>query len=386
MDKMRLHLIILSIFDKRLISVPFMPKKAKTIVIKIGSNVLTQKDGSPDKNRMASLVDQMAFLRKQGYKIVLVSSGAVAFGRQTVQFTGKTDPVIQKQILAAVGQVELIQSYKELFSMKEVRVAQLMVTKEDFRDRQHYLNMKNCLTGLVKKGIMPVINENDTVAVTELMFTDNDELAGLVAAMIDAEVLLLLSNVDGIYKGHPDDPDAELIEYVGQKMPSISNYVAPTKSSFGRGGMLTKMTMAKKSADLGIEVIIANGKKDEVLVNYHNGTLKCTYFEPGKSKHNHKKWIAHSDHYSKGEVVINEGAEKALTSGQIVSLLPIGVTEIRGEFDKGEIVRIVNVKGEKIGLGRAEFSTKAAVEKIGLSHQKPLIHYDYLYLFDPKGS
>ena len=382
---MRLYLIILSIFDKSLISVHFMPKKAKTIVIKIGSNVLTQKDGTPDKSRMASLVDQMVFLRDQGYNVVLVSSGAVAFGRQSVQFPSKTDPIIQKQILAAVGQVELIQSYKKLFSTKGLQVAQLMVTKEDFRDRQHYLNMKNCLTGLVKKCIMPVINENDTVAVTELMFTDNDELAGLVAAMIDADVLLLLSNVDGIYKGHPDDPEAELIEYVGQKMPSISNYVAPTKSSFGRGGMLTKMTMAKKSADLGIEVIIANGKKDAVLVDYHNGTLKCTYFEPGKSKHNHKKWIAHSDNYSKGEVVINEGAEKALTSGQIVSLLPIGITEIRGEFGKGEIIRIVNDKGHKIGLGRAEFSAKTAADKIGLSHQKPMIHYDYLYLFD-KGS
>lgn len=359
-----------------------MPKKTKTIVIKVGSNVLTQQDGAPDKNRMAALVEQMAFLRDHGYKIVLVSSGAVAFGRQSVQFNGKTDPVIQKQILAAVGQVELIQSYKELFSPKGIQVAQLMVTKEDFRDRQHYLNMKNCLMGLVKKGIMPVINENDTVAVTELMFTDNDELAGLVAAMIDAHVLLLLSNVDGIYKGHPDDPDAELIEYVGQKMPSISNYVAPTKSSFGRGGMLTKMTMAKKSADLGIEVIIANGKKDDVLVEYHNGTLKCTYFEPGKSKHNHKKWIAHSDNYSKGEVVINEGAEKVLTSGQIISLLPVGITEIRGEFEKGDIVRIVNDKGDKIGLGRAEFNTKSALEKIGLSHQRPMIHYDYLYLFD----
>ena len=363
-----------------------MPKKAKTIVIKIGSNVLTQPDGSPDRKHMAALVDQMVFLKEKGYKVVLVSSGAVAFGRQSVSFAGKTDPVVQKQILAAVGQVDLIQSYKELFSTQSIQVAQLMVTKEDFRDRKHYLNMKNCLSGLVKKGIMPIINENDTVAVTELMFTDNDELAGLVAAMIDADVLMLLSNVDGIYKGHPDDPDAELIEYVGQKMPSISNYVVPVKSSFGRGGMLTKMTMAKKSADLGIAVIIANGKKEQVLVDFHNGTLKCTYFEPGKPKHNHKKWIAHSDNYSKGEVVINEGAETALTSGQIVSLLPIGITEINGDFVKGEIVRIVNDKGEKIGLGKAEFSTKTAVEKIGLSHQKPMIHYDYLYLYDQKGS
>lgn len=359
-----------------------MPKKAKTIVIKIGSNVLTQVDGSPDREHMSALVEQMVFLRQQGHQVVLISSGAVAFGRQSIKFTGKTDPVVQKQILAAVGQVELIQSYKELFSSKGILVAQLMVTKEDFRDRKHYLNMKNCLSGLIKEEIMPVINENDTVAVTELMFTDNDELAGLVAAMIDADVLMLLSNVDGIYKGHPDDPDAELIEYVGQKMPSISNYVSPTKSSFGRGGMLTKMNMAKKSADLGIEVIIANGKKDQVLVDYHHGRLKATYFEPGKSKHNQKKWIAYSDNYSKGEVIINQGAEEALTSGQIVSLLPIGMTGVNGDFVKGEIIRIVNEKGVKIGLGKAEFGIKVAQDKIGLSRQKPMIHYDYLYLFD----
>lgn len=361
-----------------------MPKKAKTIVIKIGSNVLTQADGSPDRKHMATLVDQMVFLKQKGYQVVLISSGAVAFGRKSINFTDKTDPVIQKQILASVGQVELIQSYKELFAAHGVLVAQLMVTKEDFRDRKHYLNMKNCLSGLVKNEIIPVFNENDTVAVTELMFTDNDELAGLVAAMIDADVLMLLSNVDGIYKGHPDDPDAELIEYVGQKMPSISNYVSPTKSSFGRGGMLTKMNMAKKSADLGIEVLIANGKNDQVLEEYHSGKLRCTYFEPGKAKHNHKKWIAHSDNYSKGEVIINEGAEKALTSGQIVSLLPIGTTAVNGEFVKGEIIRIINEKGQKIGLGKAEFGTRVAREKIGLSRQKPLIHYDYLYLFDKK--
>lgn len=344
--------------------------------------MLTQKDGSPDTKQMSALVEQMAFLKENGLQVVLVSSGAVAFGRQSVAFESKTDPVVQKQIFAAVGQVELIQSYKKFFLKKNIQIAQLMVTKEDFRDRKHYLNMKNCLFGLINKGILPVINENDTVAVTELMFTDNDELAGLVAAMIDADTMILLSNVDGIFKGNPEDPDAELITYVGQKMPSISNYVSATKSAFGRGGMITKMNMAKKSADLGIEVIIANGKKDRVLVDYFNGQLRCTYFEPGKSRHNHKKWIAHSDNYSKGEVIINEGAERALTSGQTVSLLPVGIVAVNGEFVKGEVIRIINEKGEKIGLGKAEFGTKSAQEKKGLSHQKPLIHYDYLYLFD----
>ena len=359
-----------------------MLKNSRTIVVKIGSNVLTNDDGSPDKERMENLVKQMAALKEQGIQVVLVTSGAVAFGRKSVSFEGKTDPVIVKQVLAAVGQVELIQSYKELFSEEGIQVAQLMVTKEDFRDRRHYLNMKNCLSGLVRQGILPVINENDTVAVTELMFTDNDELAGLVAAMVDATSLILLTNVDGIYTGDPSDPGAELIEYVAQKQPIPDSYVTPTKSSFGRGGMLTKISMAKKSADLGIEVVIANGKKEKVLLDYLAGNLKCTYFEPGKFNRSQKKWIAHSDNYSKGEVVINEGAEKALTSGKIISLLPIGIVYVNGEFVKGEIIRIVNEKGEKIGLGKAEFGAKVVQEKKGLSHQKPVVHYDYLYLFD----
>src|SRR5690606_37433769 len=191
------------------------------------------------------------------------------------------------------------------------------LTKEDFRDRKQYLNMKSCLSGLIKYDIIPVINENDAVAVTELMFTDNDELAGLVAAMTDAHSLLLLTNVDGIYKGHPDDPSAELIEKVGRKMPEVSRYVSSAKSAFGRGGMITKMSMAKKAADLGIKVYIANGKKDDILIDFFHNRLRATFFEPDKSKHSQKKWIAHSDNYSKGEVVINEGAKGALYSREI---------------------------------------------------------------------
>ncbi|AKP52539.1 glutamate 5-kinase [Cyclobacterium amurskyense] len=357
-----------------------MNHKTNTIVIKIGSNVLTMEDGSPDLIRMAKLVDQMVFLLGKGLKVVLVTSGAVAFGRKSLPLIPKTDAISKKQVWASIGQIELIRRYKELFSKHGHPIAQLMVTKEDFRDRTHYLNMKNCLDGLLKNNVVPVINENDAVAVTELMFTDNDELAGLVAAMIDADSLILLTNVDGIYKGHPSDPSSELITFVGQKMPDLSQYISTHKSSFGRGGMLTKMTMAKKSANLGIEVAIANGKKDEVLIAYFNKELKCTYFEPGKIKDNHKKWIAHSDNYSKGEVTINEGAQKALLSDKITSLLPVGILSIKGNFLKGDIIRIVDPEGTRLGLGRAEYNANTAHEKIGLSGQKPLVHYDYLYI------
>ncbi len=351
------------------------------VVIKIGSNVLTKEDGSPDKVRMASLVKQMVFLRENNVQVVLVTSGAVAFGRKSIQMEDRGDSIVKKQVLASVGQIELISSYKELFLQEGHQIAQLMVTKEDFRDRKHYLNMKGCLAGLLRYGIVPIINENDAVAVTELMFTDNDELAGLVAAMVDANALLLLTNVDGIYKGHPDDPEAELIERVGRKMPEVSKYVSTSKSSFGRGGMITKMSMAKKSADLGIHVFIANGKRDDILLDFYHKRLRGTYFEPDRTKHNQKKWIAHSDNYSKGEVVINEGAKKALLSKKIISLLPIGIVDIKGDFTRGEIIRIVDEQGGKLGLGKAEYGAKIAMEKIGVANQRPLIHYDYLYLF-----
>lgn len=358
-----------------------MNHEAQLAVVKIGSNVLTKGDGTPDRERMASLVKQLVFLKEQGIQLVLVSSGAVAFGRKSFSFEDKQETVVHKQILASIGQIELIRSYKELFLQEGHPIAQILVTREDFRDRRHYLNMKSCLGGLLKHKVIPIINENDAVAVNELMFTDNDELASLVAAMVDADTLILLTNVDGIFKGHPDDPASELIEQVGRKMPEVSRYVSTTKSAFGRGGMLTKMNMAKKAADLGIHVFIANGKKEQVLQDFYYNRLRSTYFEPERSRHSQKKWIAHSDHYSKGEVIINEGAKKALLSPKVSSLLPVGVVAVTGDFTKGEVIRIRDEQGEKIGLGKAEYSAKAAEEKIGMSKQKPLIHYDYLYLF-----
>jgi len=360
-----------------------MAEIGKRIVIKIGSNVLTREDGTPDKDRMAALVDQIVNLRKEGLQPVIISSGAVAFGRASLPYPEKSDPVVKRQILAAVGQIELINAYKALFNELNVHVAQLMVTQSDFRDRKHYLNMKNCFEGLLHKRVIPIVNENDTVAVSELMFTDNDELAGLVAAMVDANTLVLLSNVAGIYKGHPDDPESELIKTVDPRSPQdISQHVLSHKSSFGRGGMLTKINMAMKSANLGVGVYIANGKKDNVLTDLFQKKGLYTYFVPNKAKVSPKKWIAHSDSYSKGTVIINEGAEKALFSEKIVSLLPIGITEVKGEFTKGEIIRIISESGTKLGLGKAAYGYRSALEKKGQKNQKPIIHYDYLYLFD----
>ncbi|GAB2483355.1 glutamate 5-kinase [Algoriphagus taiwanensis] len=354
----------------------------KVIIIKIGSNVLTQSNGLPDLERMAHLVKGIHDLIQAGKKVVLVSSGAVAFGRQALPLSEKLNPVIKKQIWAATGQIRLINQYQDLFGKLEQPIAQILVTKEDFRDRKHFLNMKNCLEALLQQGILPIVNENDTVTITELMFTDNDELASLTAAMLNADTLLLLTNVDGIFTGPPSEPGSELIEQISSSLPEMTQYISATKSSFGRGGMLTKYAMAKKSADLGIQVIIANGKREGVLEEFAKQKLRCTWFEPKKVKQAAKKWLAHGAQYYKGEITINEGAKSSLTSSVIRSLLPVGITQIAGEFSKGDILLIRDDKGTKIGLGRAEYSSKLALERIGLKNQKALIHYDYLYLFD----
>lgn len=355
---------------------------SKLLVIKIGSNVLTQENGLPDLIRMEELVNQIQRLIKSGKKVVLVSSGAVAFGRQAIPLSKKLNPVFKKQIWSSTGQVRLINQYQNLFEKHGQEVAQILVTKEDFRDRKHFLNMKNCIQALLSQGILPIINENDTVTITELMFTDNDELASLTAAMINADSLLLLTNVDGIFTGNPADPSSTLIEKVSSSLPEVSKYISATKSSFGRGGMLTKYAMAKKSANLGIQVIIANGKKDGVLDEFASQKLRCTWFEPKKAKQGVKKWLAHGTEYYKGELIVNEGAKNSLHSEVIRSLLPIGITHVIGEFSKGDILVIKDEKGEKLGLGRAEYSSKLALERIGQKNQKALIHYDYLYIFD----
>ncbi|MCC9167545.1 glutamate 5-kinase [Pontibacter harenae] len=359
-----------------------MDYQPQRVVVKIGSNVLTKDDGSPDKERMAKLVKQLVFLKEQGLQVVLVSSGAVAFARNHINFDEKTESVVRKQILASVGQIDIIYAYKDLFQAEGHRVAQIVVTPQDFLSRRHFLNIKGCLTGLLNHDIIPIINENDAVAVTELMFTDNDELASTTAAMIDADTLILLTNVDGIYKGHPSDPDSKLIEHVGRKSKGIGRYISTTKSAFGRGGMESKMKMAKKAAYLGIHVYIANGNRDNVLNDFYNKNLKATYFEPESSKPGLKKWVAYSDNYTKGEVIVNEGAKEALLSSEANSLLPVGLVAVSGDFSKGDIIRIKDENGEKIGIGKAEYGSKKANEYVGMNNKKPIVHYNYLYLFE----
>ena len=242
------------------------------IAVKVGSNVLTRRDGTLDVTRMSALVDQIAELHKAGIEIILVSSGAVASGRSEVHPTKKLDSVDQRQLFSAVGQAKLINRYYELFREHGIPVGQVLTMKENFSTRRHYLNQKNCMTVMLENGVIPIVNENDTISVSELMFTDNDELSGLIASMMDAQALIILSNIDGIYNGSPADPESQVIREIEQGK-DLSSYIQTSKSSFGRGGMLTKTNIARKVADEGITVIIANGKRDNILVKIMNNEI-----------------------------------------------------------------------------------------------------------------
>ncbi|TDG37336.1 glutamate 5-kinase [Pedobacter changchengzhani] len=351
----------------------------KKIVVKVGSNVITQANGLPDEVRINHLVDQLAAIKAQGIEVILVSSGAVAAGRSLIKVSEKQDAVTTRQLLAAIGQVKLINTYSNFFANHHIKCAQVLVTKEDFRDRAHYLNMKNCLQILLQNDVIPVVNENDVVSVTELMFTDNDELAGLIASMLNADALIILSNVNGIYNGDPKLATSEVIQEITGPVSNLASFIQIGKSSFGRGGMVTKSTMAQKVAKLGINVHIANGTADDILTDLLNNEVVHTHFVPEKIKSGKKKWLAHSETAATGIVKLNDGAKAVLTSGKASSLLPIGIIEIQTDFLKGDIIKIIDEKNQLIGLGIAEYGSDKARERIGQKKQKALVHYDYFY-------
>ncbi|MGV8964434.1 MAG: glutamate 5-kinase [Candidatus Saccharimonadaceae bacterium] len=360
-----------------------MQFRYKKITVKIGSNVLTKPDGTLNVSQIAHLVDQIAFLRKNGVEIVLVSSGAVAAGRGVLSPIKKIDTISKRQLWSALGQVKLINRYSDFFGEHGLVCAQVLTTKENFSSRVHYLNMKNCFETLLENKVVPIVNENDTISVTELMFTDNDELSALIASLVNSEALIILTNVDGVYNADPKSENAQLIEQIEMKDKNSEEGISTVHSDFGRGGMLTKYRIAKKVAGDGVGVHIANGTSDNVLIHLMDvqSSLKHTYFVPNtKSAKSVKKWIAYSNDFAKGKVVVNYGAAEALYSKKAVSLLPRGIIKVSEKFMKGDLIKITDEKGSVIGVGKANYnSDKIELEKL-LEKQRPTVHYDYLYM------
>ncbi len=356
----------------------------KRIAIKIGSNVLAAKEGGLDLDRIKQLVSQISTLHKKGFEIILISSGAVAAGRSQIK-DDKLDAVSARQLFSAIGQAKLINHYYDFFKEQGIICGQVLTTKESLGTRSHYLNQRNCMEVMLQHGVVPIVNENDTISVTELMFTDNDELSGMVATMMDASRLIILSNIDGIYDGNPSEPTSSVIREVFPGKRDLSAYIQTSKSSFGRGGMQTKTNIASKVADEGLEVIIANGKKDDILLKLLTSQEEviCTRFLPSEEPATSvKKWIAHSEGFAKGEIHIDAKAAEALMDEETAnSVLMVGVTEIVGNFEKDDIVKIFDVNNHQLGVGKTQYASEDAQKLIGKKGKKPIVHYDYMYLF-----
>lgn len=359
--------------------------KLKRLVVKIGSNVLTLADGTLDARTISALTGQIALLHRSGVQLIVVSSGAVASGRGELGGqVDKLDPVSARQLFSAVGQIKLIDRYYNLFREHGIVCGQVLTTKESLSTRRHYLNQKNCMETMLANGVIPIVNENDTISVTELMFTDNDELSGMISTMMSADSLIILSNIDGIFTGNPTDPASELIREIRPDGEDLTGYIQSSRSSFGRGGMLTKSRIARRVAAEGIEVIIADGRREGILpdlVARTKGTPFTRFVPSEKPVSGVKKWIAHSDGFAKGEVHVNARAAEALCGTNAHSLLPVGIERIEGEFEKGDIVKIFAPGGEHIGVGRTSTDSAHARRQAGQKGAKPLIHYDYLYLY-----
>lgn len=357
----------------------------KRVAVKVGSNVLTCDDGTLDIIRMSSIVNQIATLRSMGVEVVLISSGAVASGRSEMSdnlATKHIDTVEQRQLFSAVGQVKLINHYYEMFRKHGITVGQVLTMKECFSTRSLYLNQRNCMMVMLDNGVLPIVNENDTTSVTELMFTDNDELSGLVATMLAVQALIILSNVDGVYDGVPGTPGVNVIRNV-EPGRELSEYIQATKSNFGRGGMMTKCGIARKVAEEGIAVYIANGKRDNILTDIVTNPkdVVSTCFSPAQTVPSPiKKWIAHSTDFTKGCLHLNEKAVSVVCGTKAVSVLPVGVVRVDGDFEKDDIVALLDVTGKQIGVGRVACSANEARSVIGQHGQRPLVHYDYLYI------
>lgn len=353
-----------------------------SIVVKVGTNVLTTADGDLDRRVIRGLVRQIAALLGRGHEVTLVTSGAMGAGRSLVRPAARHGVVARRQVLAAVGQIRLIETYARHFARADIVCAQVLATKEDFRDRHHYLNMRNCFQALQAERVLPIVNENDVVAVDELMFSDNDELAGLIASMLGADALVILTNVDGVFDGTPGAAGARLVETLPPEKSQWLRLIQPHRSAFGRGGMLTKCTIAQKLSRTGVATHICNGRARNVLLRLCAGEPVGTLCPPSsKPLRGKKRWMAGGVGAARGSVTINEGARTAIVSGRAVaSLLPVGIVAIAGDFDRGDIIRILDAEGRDVGLGIASYGAERAREVVGQRGQRALVHYDQLHL------
>jgi glutamate 5-kinase len=341
-------------------------KTAKTqlpyrrIVVKLGTSLLTGGGNRLDEEMMAALAEQVARLHARSVEIILVSSGAIASGRHKLGLTQQIKGIPFKQVLAAVGQSGLMHTYEQLFSKYKIVVAQALMTKSDIADRHGYLNARNTLLALMELGVICVVNENDIVSIDEIKeakFGDNDNLSAMVANLVDADMLMLLTDIGGLYTADPHiDPNARLIPEVKKIDAGIKRLGSAPTSNVGTGGMITKIEAAEKAADAGVRVVIAYGREPDIIYRLASGERLGTHFLPTSTKiESRKRWMI-SGLSTRGKLVVDDGAAQALKK-QNRSLLAAGILKAEGRFGRGDIVAIYDTEGTHLGCGITNYSS-----------------------------
>lgn len=333
-------------------------KNAVRVVVKIGTSTLTYNNGKLNLFRIEKLVRELADLANQGKEIILVTSGAVGAGLDRLGSTERPKTIPEKQAVAAIGQGILMHMYEKLFAEYGQIVAQVLLTRENSVKHKLYINSRNTLLTLLKMGVIPVINENDAIAIDELKIGDNDTLSATVATIVDADLLIILSDIEGVFTANPqNDPTAQLIEEITDITLEIEELAGGAGSKLGTGGMYTKIQAAKIAVNAGVTMVIASGALEGVVRNILSGEKIGTIF-PAKEQHLQvrKSWLAFGA-MIKGELVVDEGCEKALiTEGS--SLLSVGIVEVKGTFDQGNSVRILSKQGREIARGLANYNSE----------------------------
>ncbi|OAG28729.1 glutamate 5-kinase [Thermodesulfatator autotrophicus] len=364
-------------------------ERVKRMVVKVGSAVITGEDGL-SRQVINNLSAEISRFVNQGYEVVLVSSGAIACGRKKLGFPKRSFTLTEKQALAATGQAGLIQSYEEYFNQYGQTVAQILLTRTDLEDRHRYLLARNTILKLLHWRVIPIINENDTVAVEEIQFGDNDLLAAMVTGLIGADILICLSDIDALYDKDPrEDPSARPVRIVEKIDPSVEKMAGKKPGRLGRGGMVSKLRAAKMVTSLGVPMVIAPGREPMILEKIFAGEEVGTFFLPAKKISARKFWLAYHPR-PEGALILDEGAVKALVE-KGKSLLPAGIKEVRGTFVRGACVECLDEKGTRVAIGLTNFSSEEIqkikgchsseiCQKLGLGLHDEVIHRDNLVI------
>ena len=364
---------------------------AKRIVVKIGSALLTDDGRGLDRASIQKWVAQMAACRQSGIELVLVSSGSVAEGMVRLGLDARPEQLNLLQAAAAVGQTGLVNAYEEFFRSHGLATAQILLTHEDLSDRKRYLNARSTITTLLEMGAVPIINENDTVVTDEIRFGDNDTLGALVANLVDADGLIILTDQDGMFDKDPRvNSDAKLLNVVRAEDKELDAMAGGRSGALGRGGMATKLRAARLAARSGAYTVVAGGKIDEIISRLLQGEHLGTLFESNTDRQlARKQWLA-GHLQTKGSFTLDDGAVKALSAGGN-SLLAVGVVELSGDFRRGEMVRCIDAAGREVARGLSNYSAQEAVRilgkassaiasELGYCHEPELIHADNLVL------